>query len=505
VEFVVRAAGNDAEESQVAVGWLASVLFDPDWSAENLPRIRDVVDLALSSLRNTMRRSEESWVMDPANAYWRQTNPLILTTDCFLTQTHALHRLRWRLKDPGSPATFTEFSAFMDKLAVLTAQADRNRLLVALTLLQGKEAPAEKLIEAVSRLKNDFDVLAPAAQILVRDAAKDLQQTLADLPDGSLGTDWAYLCHQMDTDLAVSPEAALADLRSVMQALLHSDNVRTFLISNSSNQKALEPRVQAFLSKLETTPSNRQVYDRTPRIIARLRERTPNLNRPVFVGLLNENTRSGVFINSVKGASFVDFDRESLVKFLSSRLYGGHGAHSMFMKTWSAGLAYSNGLRYDESAGRLIYYAERCPDLAQTMQFVVNELKNAPYDTSLGEYAIAKAFAAYRSGSSYEERGEAMAADLEDGVTPDAVRRFRQGVLALRDSHDLYGNLHSRMEFTYGEVLPGYGQKKADGSEAIYFIIGPEKQFRSYEEYLRSVEGDVAVHRLYPRDYWLVK
>jgi hypothetical protein len=98
-----------------------------------------------------------------------------------------------------------------------------------------------------------------------------------------------------------------------------------------------------------------------------------------------------------------------------------------------------------------------------------------------------------------------MAADLEDGVTPDAVRRFRQGALALRDSRDLYGDLHSRMEFTYGEVLPGYGPKKSDVSDAIYFIIGPEKQFRSYEEYLRSVEGDVTVYRLYPRDYWLVK
>ena len=40
---------------------------------------------------------------------------------------------------------------------------------------------------------------------------------------------------------------------------------------------------------------------------------------------------------------------------------------------------------------------------------------------------------------------------------------------------------------------------------ALYFIIGPEKQFESFEEYLRTVEGKGTVHRLYPRDYWIVE
>ena len=505
VELVVKAAGNDAAESQVAMDWLGAILFDPDWRPENLPRIRDAVDLTLGSLRNTMRHSEEAWVMDPANAYWKQTNPLVLATGSFLTQTHALHRLRWRLKDHGAPATLAEFTGFIDKIATLPAGSDRDHLATALAMLQGKKPEVGQLSETATKLAGDLDALGPAAKDLVREAAKDLQQTLADLPDGSLEKDWAYLCREMCSDLAVPPRTTLAELGNVIQAIRHSDNVRAFVISNSANQKALDPRVQALQSRLDPAPSKRQIYDRTPRIIARLRARTPGLDHPVYVGLLNENTRSGVFVNSTEGASFVDFDRENLLKFLSSRLYGGHGAHSMFMKTWSAGLAYSNGLRYDESAGRLVYYAERCPDLAQTMQFVVNELKNAPYDTSLAEYAISRAFASYRSGDSYEQRGEAMAEDLEDGVTPDAVRRFRQGVQALRDSRDLYSDLHSRMDFTYGQVLPGLGPKNGGAPGTVYFIIGPEKQFQSYEQYLRSIEGDVTVYRLYPRDYWLVE
>jgi hypothetical protein len=139
------------------------------------------------------------------------------------------------------------------------------------------------------------------------------------------------------------------------------------------------------------------------------------------------------------------------------------------------------------------------------MQFVVNELKNAPYDTSLAEYAIAQAFGSYRSGSRYEVRGEAIASDLADGVTPDAVRSFRQGILALRDSRDLYGELHERMPYVYGTVLPGYGPAEAEVPGAIPFVIGPEKQFESYENYLKSVEGaDTKLYRLYPRDFWIV-
>jgi hypothetical protein len=153
----------------------------------------------------------------------------------------------------------------------------------------------------------------------------------------------------------------------------------------------------------------------------------------------------------------------------------------------------------------LIYYAERCPDLAQTIQFVVNELRKAKPDSALAEYAVAQAFAAYRSGSRYEWRGEAMASDLADGLTPDKVKRFREGILELRKDPELYKKLFAIMENTYGEVLPGYGPRGDSVADAVYFIIGPESQFRNYEDYLHSVEGNVTLFRLYPRDYWLVK
>jgi hypothetical protein len=112
-----------------------------------------------------------------------------------------------------------------------------------------------------------------------------------------------------------------------------------------------------------------------------------------------------------------------------------------------------------------------------------------------------------RAGSGYEARGEAMAADLADGLTPDVVTRFRKKMLALRQSDMFAQQVQARMETVYGLLLPGYGpsaQESVAKADARYFIVGPESQFESYEKYLKSTEGaDTKLHRLYPRDFWI--
>ena len=474
------------------------------WSEENLPRLRDAIDLALSDLRNTMRAPEEAWVDDPALAWWKQDNPLILATSSFLTQAHSFQRVRWLLKEPGSQSVSEEFSNFMQTLAEFGAGADRKEILSLLLALQDGKivvGPGDRIGTAIS----GYHALSDEARALVLEAIDDLKQNLAEIPDASLAQDWRYLCNLIDSDLQVKPAKTLEALRQILSQVLRSDNVREFQVSNAESRAALKPGLDRILSQLSSEPSKYQDYDDRPIIMDRLREHAQSSEKPIFVGLVNDNTRSGVFINSAPCASFDDSDPDILLKFLAARLYGGGGAHSMFMKTWSAGMAYSNGLRSNEFTGRLVYYAERCPDLAQTMQFVVNELKNAPRNPALAEYAVAQAFSVYRSGSRYEARGEAMAADLADDLTPDKVRRFRIAVLELRKDPGLYDKLQSMMEDTYGMVLPGYGPRADGVSDAVYFIIGPEAQFRSYEDYIHSVEGKFELFRLYPRDFWLVK
>jgi hypothetical protein len=237
----------------------------------------------------------------------------------------------------------------------------------------------------------------------------------------------------------------------------------------------------------------------------RLRERFGAGDKPVFVGLVNPNTQGGVFLNSAPGASYQDGDnREMLLDYLSALLYSGAGAHSIFIKTWGAGLAYSNGFGVAPGLGRIDYYAERTPELPQTLQFVISELKKAKPDPALVEYAIALSFAQFRAASQYEERGRAMADDIADGVPPEKVRRFRQGLLELRKMPNLSDELFKRMPRVYGSVLPGYGTKASDVKGGIFYVIGPEKQLAAYEKYLKSVEGPkTRLYRIYPRDYWM--
>lgn len=504
-ELVVRGAGNDAAESQKSIEWMKLVLLSPDWRPENLARIRDVVDQTLSNLRNRMQGSEESWVNNPADAYWRQDNPLLLTTSSFLTQTHNAHRLRWMLKDAGTTETREAISAFLNKLADAGAKGNRTELKALLAAIQGNKDAAEKLTPALKPYQEAHALLPETAKSVATEAAKDIDQILADIPDSSLAADWSYLSNQIRHDLLISPEKTLADLNTLRQRLLKTGNARMFMTASRATQQKLDEGVRALLAGLQTSKAETAKRSNAKLIDARLRERAgADATSPVFVGLVNPNSQSGVFLNSAPLVSFKDTDTEKLLQYLASRLYAGGGAHGIFIKTWGAGLAYSNGFRGSPSQGRIGYYAERTPELPQTLRFVIEELKKAPRDPGLVEYAIAQAFLGFRSASEYEVRGEAMAADLSDGMTSEVVARFRKAILELRRNPKLAEELYKRMEQTYARVLPGYGVKAKTVEGGVFFVIGPEKQFGLYEDYLKTVEGaDTRVFRLYPRDFWM--
>jgi len=206
---------------------------------------------------------------------------------------------------------------------------------------------------------------------------------------------------------------------------------------------------------------------------------------------------------SAKKAGVYDTTDSAIFNCLSGKLYGGGGPHGLFMKTWAAGLAYSNGYSYRQNTGFVSYYAERCPDVSETMRFVVNELKTAEEDPGLTDYAVAQVFGYSRAPSRYEQRGEAMASDLIDGYTPEVVKAFRKKVLDFKDKKNLNDELRSRMESAYGPVLTGYGQSLSKSKDGIFFLIGPEEQFKMLENYIETTEGEQTVYRLYPRDFWL--
>lgn len=500
-ELVVRGAGNDATESARAVEWMKLVLQNPNWRKDNLPRIRDVVDQQLGNLRRRMQGSEESWVNNLATSYLKQDTPLYLSAFSFLTQAHNVQRLRWMLKDAGDAENQKTIDGFLTKLA--GAKGNREELKTLLAALQGDKAQTEKVSTDLKALVDDFGKLSGTAQSLAVEAAKDLNQNLGDIPDSSLAMDWAYLAGQMRQDLAQTPEKTLANLDGVRRKLLKTGNARMFYIGSRDTQAKLDANYKNLLAALENAPATIMIYSTARQIDERLKARNAATEKPVYVGLLAPNMTGGVFVNEAALAGYADTDREKLLDFLASKLYGGGGAHSVFAKTIGAGLAYSNGIGSNPGSGVATYYAERTPELPQTLRFVIEELKRAPQDASLTEYAVALVFNS-RAPSPYETRGEAMAANLADGITPDVVKRFRQGILELRKMPNLAEELFKRKDKVYARVLPGYGIKGKDVASANYFVIGAEKQMSAYEAYLKSAEGaDTKLYRIYPRDYWM--
>lgn len=490
VELVVRGAGLGREEAERAIQWMSLVLHHPDWRPENLARIRDVVDQALSQSRNTMQGSEESWVQNPANAYRVQTNAAYLAADSFLTRSHNALRLRWLLKE--APA------------------ADREALGQWFARLAAQSGTREELKATLAKPETVAG-LSEAATAIAKDAVKDLDLTLIEIPDNSLAADWTYLVNALRDDLMTPPAEALSALDDLRKHLLNRAGARIWLVGSTEMQKALNPSVESLSSSLASSGAPKGPGGLKPtapqvrHIHARLLARDSSVTDPVYVGLIAPNMKGGVIITSTPGVHFSDArDREKQLDYLAGRLHSGYGAHGIFLKTLAAGLAYSNGLRASVQAARNGYYAERTPEIPQTVKFVVETLKSAERDPRLGEYAVAQVFGETRGAANYETRAEGIANDLADGQPPEQVRKFRESILELRKDPQLGDKLFDRKDKVYGRVLPGYNVKGKDVQDAIYFTIGPDKQLDAWEGYLKGAEGpETKLFRLYPRDYWM--
>ena len=486
VELVLRGSGVGLLESRRAIDWMDLVLHSPDWRPENLPRIRDVVDQQLAALRNTVQRPEESWVNDPATAYRMQRNPAWLASESFMTRTHNALRLRWMLKD-AAPGDAKPIDAFLSKLGDAARGLDRPKLK---ELLADRKAPG-------------LDALTPAQRAIAEDALRDLDLTLVEIPDASLQADFEYLVKSIREDLATPATEALLRMESLRKRLLRAGGARMFLAASQELRDALGARIESFAARLEKSDVIRARNDAGAIVDGRLRMRDPSA-APVNVGLFAPNKQGGVIITSVPAAHYSDADdRDRQLDYLSSRLYGGGGSHALFSKTVGAGLAYSNGLRGALSQGRVGYYAERTPELPQTVRFAVGIVKAGEPDRDHAEYVMAQAFLESRASGTYEARAEGMANDLADEQPPEQVRRFRQSILELRKDPQLIARLHARKDRVHAAIFPGYAAN-AELAAGTYFVIGPDKQLDAWEQYLTAADGTQAkLYRLYARDFWM--
>ncbi len=483
VELTIRGAGLGASEAKRAIDWMKLVLHHPDWRVENLPRLRDAIDQVLSNLRNTMQGSEESWVNNPATAYRMQTNPVFLAADSFLTRTHNAMRLRWLLKEP--PANRAEMAAWFNTISRATGKT-RDELKAMLA------DPAT------------IAKLSPEAHAIAKEAIKDLDLTLNEIPDSFLAADWNYVATSMRDDLMIAPAAALAQLDKLRQQVIQRGNARAWLVASSALQKTLTPSIESLSASLPEGGGGPLNRGGGRNIDERVAGRDQTVKNQRYVGLVAPNMKGGVIMTSVPTVHFADVDaKDKQLNHLAGRVFAGAGAHGVFLKTLAAGLAYSNGFRGSVQSGRSGYYAERTPEIPQTVKFVIDTVKSAELDPRLADYAVAQVFGENRAAGTYEARAEAMAADLADGQRPEQVRKFRQSILELRRDRELATKLFARKDAVHGMMLPGYGAPQ-NVAGAIYFTIGPDKQLDAWEGFLKNSEGaETRLVRLYPRDFWM--
>ncbi|HVW08672.1 MAG TPA: hypothetical protein VHC90_08820, partial [Bryobacteraceae bacterium] len=383
VELSVSGAGNDLDESRRAIAWMNLILFHPDWRPENLPRLRDLVEQYVGRVRTTMQGPEEYWVMNPVYSYWMQKNPLYLTTSSFLTREWNADRLRWMLADIADrPAVAAGLQRLADNPG-----ADRDAIKKNLAALNNQPL------------------------------ADDITQLVADLPDSSLTRDTAWICRQLRADILLTPEAALTRLNALRESLLSSGNARMWTVGSHDSFRQLQQPITSLAASLRDTSPVRATYTAARRIDDRLRQhqQIPSQTAPRYVGLYDPNLTGGVMASIVPFTSYADTGRDAQLDFLASRLFAGYGEHGVFTKTISAGLAYSNGIRGSLHDGWAGYYAERMPEIPQTLHFAINVIKDGSRDPHLSEYAIALAFQPTYAPDSYEDRAAAIAADLTDG------------------------------------------------------------------------------------------
>src|SRR5204862_7141893 len=92
--------------------------------------------------------------------------------------------------------------------------------------------------------------LSPSAQAMAKDAAKDLDLTLIEIPDGSLAADWSYLVTAIRDDLMTPPVDVLRGLEMLRREVLRRGNARMWQVGSTATQKAIAPAVEALASSL---------------------------------------------------------------------------------------------------------------------------------------------------------------------------------------------------------------------------------------------------------------
>ena len=474
----VTGSGADRKEFLQALSYIKRITHSNNLNIENISRIKDLVDQFIREEDAFTKHYEEDWVSDLAKAFRYQSDHLYLSTSAKPTRAHYWHRLKWMLSDPIEKADLDALKLFSGEFLTKYRELDSTELVKILSGSNEKGIKGQLVKYWRARIKEMPSKFAP----------KGLAQ----------------LTNEVIADLSIGRETAINEMRELQQIVFNRAAMQAYLVGDRKVLNKARKDVESLYRAFKSNKTKIEFRENSPVLSHKISEREPAFkdNFPYAIGYVHEDSVNGNIVNSAKAPDYSARSKQHLIELVSANLLGGGGPHTLFMKTWEAGLAYSNGISVHPRDGTVRYYADRCPRIRETLNFAQSQTEDLSAYTNdyYIDYLLAQTFNFSRADRSYSIRGEAIATDLMEDVTPTKVNRFSQRLLALRKDKHLLADIKGTLPRVAKRVFLSSGDLKDKAqAQSILFFIAPEKQ-------LKEIEDDApgkGLYRLWRSDFWL--
>jgi hypothetical protein len=462
------------------------ILRSSDFSVENLPRIREVMDQKILGAKGFLVHFPSSSLDMPNFDIRYQDRPMFLSLHSEFHRIHSYSRLRWRFRRAPTEVELTSAQQFVDSFIRGIQGLDRDAIKTRLN-----EANPEGLAgEVVQNWRN----------------------VLNDLPSHQLQSGLMRVWKEAKNEMSYGNSKAVSDLKELRDMLVNRSRMRLYRVGTPKSLKETQAVTRRFLEGLPEFRVEKSKPRRGRKLFFdNLKERGVETARqfPLALGFVDPEIVDGHLNLSAKIPRYQDAQGKRLFELLSSNLFGGGGAHTFYMKAWEAGISYGGGIRGNPETGWVSFNGRRSmaiPEILHLISATRDEMWKKPeaFSTSeLWDYTLSQFFWTYED-EPLVTRAVALVNFLWSGKKLDQRRSFSKKILDLprsqanRDS--LVQNARSVLsklkvpDVTDDELTIALRKE----AQTIYLFVAPEEQLKPLDA-LFPANGLV---RIYPSDFW---
>jgi hypothetical protein len=480
-EFKLRLSGIDQEELKTGLLLLGRMVRSNDLTLQNLPRIQDLVKAKIANNDKYTHQWESNWVKNPAKAFWYQTDAVGIAIGSAFTQAHWAEQMRWTLHDPVPSLLVDQLNKFS------------NETISGMDEESCKERKAfEALVKHVS------------AEALKSELVAYWVKNLSHFAPGECKEGLRQLSLEAVAGLRSGPEITLKELRELQRYVVSRAHVRVRVMATQKIYRAVKNQISVFLKSIPSGKTeNRPTVLSLDPFIQKLKRRYSDFNStaPAQIGFVyNEGTTANlVFYSTFSGLK--QRSPEHIKRVIASKLMSGGGPHTFYMRTWEAGLAYSNGVNSDLRDGLLSYYADRVPSVPSLVKLIegLGISMASLNDRSYLNYSISQMFKS-REMLPFIERARLLDTDLQDGITLSDYRKYFSSVLKMTKDPSLWDEIRQLTGQAIAPVMVGANCGDCQTRQrSLFFIVGPDKQLND----AAAVFPGQRLFKLWRSDFWL--